>query len=268
MNETETIAIDLLDLDDISPRNIEDALGGGVYLIIGPSGSGKSRVIKSLLFSKRHFIPAVVAVSETEDLNNAYKPHVPQLFIYNKLEKGFVSKLQNRQTIGNQELKNSWLTVVFDDCMNKSTNFGQEDQIALFKTGRHYKMFVLMSCQHSLDLKPAQRDNCAGVFIMKQDNEKNRDKIYLNFASIVPNKKIFDALMDALTSDYSCMYIDTRNPSQNWKDKIRWYKASDLSTYGDWQATSLDVQEYNNDRFDKTYDNIHKKIVEIARNNI
>jgi hypothetical protein len=265
MIENEEIRIGVLDLDTISPKTKEDPLGGAVYLIIGPSGSGKSVLIKDLMFAKRHFIPSCVAVSETEEVNHTYQKHIPPLFIYSKMIPNLMGNIQNRQRISKQNLPNPWLTLVLDDCMNKSSNFTDDDQIALFKISRHFNMYVLISCQHSLDLKPALRDNCAGVFILRHDNEKNREKIYTNFASVIPNRKMFDSLMSELSSDYTAMFIDMRNPSQNWQDKIKWYKARDLSEFGDWSATSLDVQQYNDERYNPDYDDIYLKIAQMPK---
>lgn len=256
-DDDEIVTIPKLDVDEIAPhRDEQKRQDGGVYLIIGASGSGKSRIIKSLAFAKKDFIPLAIVVSETEEINNAYKAHVPALFIYNKNNADIIPRVQTRQVLAKQQLENPWATLILDDCMNKKANFREEAQIALFKTSRHYKLFVLISCQYSFDLKPDLREQCAGFFILRSDNETNRDKIYKNYASIIPNQRLFNMLMDTLTGDYGALFIDNRCSTNNWREKIKWYRAADLSQYGDWQLTSLDVQAYNKDRFDEQYDSI------------
>jgi energy-coupling factor transporter ATP-binding protein EcfA2 len=261
------IEIDRLNVDDIAPEMdpSKRLTGGGIYLIIGPSGSGKSEIVKSLIWAKKSFIPICVAVSESEDINKTYSKIVPELFVYSKLDVEIINNIFARQRLASANLPNPWITVVFDDCMNKRSNFQEDRHIELFKISRHYKMFVLMTCQASFDLKPECRDQAAGYFILKSDNADNRKKIYSTYASIIPTRAEFNALMDQLTADYCCLFINNRVKSQNWKDKVFWFKAYD-NIPSVWNATSKDVLEYNNDRFNTEYDphsymlkNINKK---------
>lgn len=254
--EEEVVRIKPLYLENLIPSDDPSTwkdTGGAIYLIIGESGSGKSRIIQALTFAKKHIIPACVAVSESEVFNSAYKPIIPQLFIYEKNTPDIIERIQARQLIAKKELTNPWLTLILDDCMNKSSNFTGDKQIELFKTSRHQNMYVLISCQYSFDLQPKLRDQCAGFFILRCDNEENRTKIYRNYASIIPNRQLFNTLMDDLTKDYSCLFVNKRSSSQSWQDKVFRYKAPDLSVHNEWSAVSKDVKAYDEERFDKNY---------------
>lgn len=256
MSDEEVYEIKRLDLDNLVPKRDPDtwSTGGGIYLAIGPSGSGKSVILKNMLQAKSEFIPVALVVSETEDVNHTFSPHVPDLFIYSKMSADIISRLQNRQTVASQYLPNAWATLILDDCMNKTSTFREEALISLFKISRHSKLFGVVSCQYSLDLGPVLRDQCAGFFILRNSNEANRDRIYKNFGSIIPNRRLFDALMDKLTTDYCCMYIDNRCRSDNWLDAIYWYQAE--SKLGDWSAVSLDVEAYSTERRDTNYNSL------------
>lgn len=261
------IEVDRLNVDDIAPEldPAKRTSGGGIYLIIGPSGSGKSQIVKSLLWAKKSFIPVCVAISESEDINNTYVKIIPELFVYSKHEVDTIDNIFARQKVAAQNLKNPWISVVFDDCMNKKSNFHEDKCIQLFKISRHYKMYVLMACQASLDLKPECRSQAAGYFILKSDNMENRKKLYSAYASIIPTRAEFNALMDQVTNDYCCLFINNRSQSSNWKDKVFWFKAYD-NIPDKWCATGKDVVAYNEERYDKNYDphsfmlkNINKK---------
>jgi energy-coupling factor transporter ATP-binding protein EcfA2 len=252
----EIIEIPRLEPQNISPfedlkKRKED--GGAIYLVIGPSGSGKSRIISSLLFEKHHFIPLAIAISESETFNNAYEKHIPQLFINEKLTPEKIEDIQNRQLIATDQLVNPWCTMIMDDCMNKTNNLTENIHVNLFKISRHQSLFTLVACQAVTDLKPTFINQCAGYFILRSENNDSRKKIYEKYASVIPDKKLFNALMDKLTSDNGCLFIYKRSTSSNWRDKVFWYKAPDLSCYEDWKAVSNDVIAFNKIRFDEKY---------------
>jgi len=46
--------------------------GGSKIVIIGKPGTGKSTLIKALLYSKRHIFPVGMAMSGSEDTNHAF----------------------------------------------------------------------------------------------------------------------------------------------------------------------------------------------------
>lgn len=258
--EYETIHINKLNLDDLIPHEDPktwDKTGGAIYLIIGPSGSGKSSIIESILVAKSHFIPVAYVISETEEMNNTFKSHVPPLFVADNKISENIDKIQTRQIVAKHNLENPWIVLVLDDCMNKKTNFRSETEISLFKTSRHKNMMVLISCQYTFDLKPDLRQQCAGFFILKSNNDNDRKKIYNDFMSMV-NKNLFEDLMNQLTTDYGCIFVNNRINTLNPLDKIFWFKAPPSSDLQGISCVSKDVQVFNDDRYDPNYDPFKK----------
>lgn len=248
----DVINIKSLNLKQLTPTNKDS--DGAIYLIIGPSGSGKSTIAKSILYEKSSLIPVAVAISETETVNKCYTNHIHPLFIYDELKDSIITDIMNRQTLAlENKLENPFLTVVVDDCMNKKTNMSEDVFQSFFKTSRHYKLLGIITCQYSLDLSPNLREQCAGFFILKTDNDKNRRKIYDNYASIIPTYDMFNSIMDTVTADRGALFINCRSTSDNWNDKIFWYKAEQLPY--DWIAYSKDVERFCSDRYDTHINN-------------
>lgn len=261
MND-QVLNIKKLDLDTIDPVACRDPnkpdtfCQGAVYLIIGMSGSGKSSIIKDIIFHKRHFIPITVAISESELANSSYSKHIPPLFVYEEFDNTIIGKIIARQTLAlrNPETKNPWLTLVLDDCMNTNSNMNDQNSIRLFKMSRHFCMLNLISCQYSVDLKAFARGQSAGYFLLRCDNENDREKLYNLVASVIPSRALFNQLMDTITPNYGALFINNRCTSGNWQDKVSWYSGSDLSEHENWSAVSSIVREYNDARYDKNYD--------------
>ena len=262
VSSTKEVFIKKLNLNKIPPYarpSTWSETGGATYLIVGPSGSGKTRIIENIIFNKREFIPITIAISESESFNKQFEKIISPLFIYESKSNELLTNINNRQLIAKDNIFNPWMCVIFDDCMNQQKNFNSDLEIELFKTSRHKFQVNLISCQYSIDLSPALRTNCAGYFIMRHDNLDNRKKIYQMFAGCIPDFNLFTQIMDECTNNYGCVFIDNRSTSQNWQDKIFWFRASDLQQlYPGWKACSLDVQKFAQDRYDTTYDPIKK----------
>ena len=74
-------------------------------------------------------------------------------------------------------------------------------------------------------MKPVIRTNVDNVFVLRESILKNRESLWRNYAGIIPDFKLFCEIMDALTDDYSALYIHNTGTSNDWRDCVFWYKA-------------------------------------------
>lgn len=216
-----------LDLNVIRPNaeSVKTTMGGSKITIIGKPGSGKSVLIKALLDAKKHLIPAGLVVSGSEDTNKFYSKIFPPLFVYEQFDTAIIESVQKRQKIAKENLPNSWFVLLLDDCMNDVKLFNNPLMMGLIKNSRHWNLLSIFANQYVFDFKPVIRTNLDGVFIFREPNQANREKIYKDFAGIIPTYKLFCQLMDELTTDHTCIYIDNTNTGNDWKECVFWYKA-------------------------------------------
>lgn len=221
------IELQELNLDSIRPTedSIKTSLGGSKICIIGKPGTGKSVLIKDLIYSKKHIIPVGTVISGSEDSNRFYERFFPKLFIYEKYDKNVIQRFVDRQKVAKENLENPWSILILDDCMDDVKVFSDPLMIGLFKNSRHWAMLSIFACQYVFDFKPVIRSNIDGVFIFREPNLTNREKIYKNFASIIPTFKLFSLIMDEITTDFMCLYINNQTTSNNWQDCVFYYKA-------------------------------------------
>ncbi len=227
MSSLKKILLQELNVNMIRPNteSLKSNLGGTKITIIGKPGSGKSMLIKYLLYCKRHIIPAGVVISGSEESNRFYSTMFPKSFIYVKYKKELIENVKQRQKLAKDHLDNSWLVLVMDDCMDDVKIFNDPVMIGLFKNSRHWNLFSIFANQYVFDFKPVIRTNIDGIFIFREPNQTNREKIYKNFASIIPSYKIFCAIMDQITNDYTCIYINNQLHVNDWTECVFWLKA-------------------------------------------
>lgn len=219
------ISIKELDLNMISPASLSD-YNSSKLVIIGKPGTGKTFLIKSLLYNKHTIIPTGIVMSGTEDSNAAYSEIFPPIFIFNGMDTNKIEQFIRRQKVSMQNIpENPWSLLLLDDCADDPKILRTPLFQDIFKNGRHWKMLFILSLQYALDIPPSVRTNVDGVFILRENNLRNRKVLYENYAGIIPDFKLFCDIMDQLTNNYTALYINNTGTSTDWRDCVFWYKA-------------------------------------------
>ena len=216
-----------LDLNIILPCENSHASrtqGGNKIVVIGKPGTGKTTLISSILYSKKHIIPTGMVMSGSEDSNGFYRKLFPSTFVYNEYNEDKIKEFVRRQKIAGQHLENPWSVLLLDDCTDDVKIFNNPLQHGLFKRGRHFSMLYILSLQYAMDVKPVIRTNIDGTFILREPNLKNRKCIWENYASIIPDFTLFCDILDSLP-EYTALYIHSCSKSNIWTDSVFYYKA-------------------------------------------
>lgn len=202
-------------------------IGGFKLCIIGRPGRGKSVLIKDLLYNKMDIIPAAMVICESEENNSFYESFINPLYIHSQYSEDLIARVKERQVLvksQSSQVDNPWMFFVMDDCMGDKSIYSSASMRRFFKNSRHWNVLSLFSCQYVLDFKPEIRACIDGVFIFHDIIASNREKIYKNFASVIPTFNLFCKIMDSLP-EYHCIYIDSFSKSRDWKDYVYYYKA-------------------------------------------
>jgi hypothetical protein len=227
-----------LDLDEIRPRLDQmyespppDGKGGARILILGKSGTGKSTLIENILYNKKKVIPELMVYSGTEDLNHFYEKIISKIFIEYELNEKSIDNYLEHQKVKIDVLpdENTWSALVIDDLTTDPSFFKKEVIQRILKLGRHYKMMFLLVMHYCMDIPISIRNQFDGVFIMREPNAKYRRKIWEQLAGVIPTFNLFNEFMNQLTDDYSCIYIDIINQSNDFQDSVYYYKSTPVT---------------------------------------
>lgn len=224
--------------------------GGFKMVIIGRPFSGKSFLIRYLLYAKKHIFPVGAVMSTTEGANQFYSKIFPPTFIYDKLNRERMSDFKTRQVLARRHLDNPWGVYIFDDVTDDPTELTKPIFMDFFKNGRQWTMWLIIALQYGLDLKPGIRNCIDGCFIFREPNIKSRQTLFENYAGIVGDFSTFCELMDELTEEYHALYIHNRSTSNKLEDCVYFFKAP---TVPDFRFGCQDYWEHSNARYNPEY---------------
>lgn len=224
-----TLQIKKFDMKKIAP----DA----TIAVIAKRGSGKSWVIRDILYQHRD-MPGAILINPTNRLNHFYDKFLPPLYIYDEFNVDIIPKIFKRQEYilkknedrvkRGKKLLDPRLALIMDDCMGDKANWVKEKSVSeLFMNGRHYKLFYLISLQYSMGLGPDLRSNFDYVFLLSDNINTNKKRLYDHYAGVFNSFNEFRDVFEQVTQDFGCMVIDNKSKSSKIQDTIFWYKAVD-----------------------------------------
>lgn len=187
--------------------------------------TGKSTIISSILYAKKHIFPCGFAISGTEDSNGFYQQFFPSTFIYEEYKDDTVENFIKRQKIARKYVKNPWALAIIDDATDNPAVFTKPVQQGMFKNGRHWKMLYLLGLQYCFDIRPNIRTSIDITFILREPALTVREKLWKNFASIIPDFDMFCQIMDQLTDNYTALVILNNVQANDFTDCVFYYKA-------------------------------------------
>ena len=255
-----------------------------VVVMIGKRNTGKSFLIKDLLYYNNHFQLGTV-ISGTESANHFYRAMVPKMFIHDEFTDRVVENVVKRQkhvlkkkdeeerTYGQSSIDpKSFL--ILDDCLYDSSWTKNVNIRALFMNGRHLKMFFIISMQYPLGITPNLRTNIDYVFILRENIVANRKLIYDNYAGMFPTFEVFCQVMDQCTENFECLVINNTTKSNKLEENVFWYKASTHppfkicnQTFWD-MANNMNYDERNEETFDsKSFASKRKHVINVKKMN-
>jgi hypothetical protein len=231
-------------------------------VVLGKRASGKSFLVKDLLYNKQH-IPVGTIISGTEESTGFFSTILPRKFIHNKYDEEIINNVLKRQKILNKKimkdkqmygksLVNPSAFVLMDDCLFDSAWSKSVNIRSIFMNGRHYKIFYILTMQYPLGIPPDLRTNIDYVFIFRENIVSNRERIFKQFAGMFPNFNVFCQVMNSCTENYECLVIDNTSKSNKLEDCCFWYKADThppfrLGCPEMWKDNEVDEKEEDED---------------------
>lgn len=199
---------------------------GAIVGVVGRRGSGKSIIIKDILYSKRNVLPFGVVMSGTEAGNGYFGKFVPEVFVYDDFNGDALEKLLERQKKSAKKGDMKRVFVVLDDLAYDNSIMKKPVLRYIFMNGRHLNIFLMFSSQYVADLgPPAIRANIDVLFVCREAIQANRWRLYNMFFGCFDNFEDFNKVLNACTEDYGVLVLDNTKLSNDPTECVFWWKA-------------------------------------------
>jgi hypothetical protein len=226
-------------IETIRDRCEIDSRKSPMIVVIGKKDTGKSFLVKDILYNTQACFPVGTVISGTEVANEFFQHMVPSKLIHDKYSPDIVMNVIKRQLAiktarnkdkgrgGGDSNVDPRAFLILDDCLYDSTWIREESTRYVFMNGRHIDLMTIITMQYPLGITPNLRTNVDFIFILRETMINNRKRIYDNYAGMFPTFEMFCQFMDQCTENYECLVICNGVQSNRLEDQVFWYKASE-----------------------------------------
>lgn len=196
-----------------------------VCLVIGKRRTGKSTLIRDILFKKRH-LSYGIACNGTEESNRAYAKLMPDMYVYDDYAREAIVSLVSAQ----RESKRTRSTapscfLILDDVGFEKKMSSDKALKQILQNGRHYNMFSILALQYLMSVDVSMRANFDFVFCFAEKNSTILQKLHKNFFDQFDSYGTFESVFKACTANYECLVLDNTSTSAAVEDNIFYFKA-------------------------------------------
>jgi hypothetical protein len=214
-----------------------------VCVCVGARKSGKSILIRDILFNKRKELPAGLVMSHTDHLAHFYDKFIPSILIHKHYDTNQLSKLFQRQE---KALKDQWSNpnafLLLDDVLSDKAWKNDPNMSEIYYNGRHYKLLSILGMQTPMGIPSGLRGQIDYTFIFKTNIESDKKKLFEHYAGCLKTLEVFKIVLDATTEDYHCLVINNNCKSGKLEDCVFYYKAK---MHDDFKMCSNDIWQLN-----------------------
>lgn len=207
-------------------RRIDPNKGPPTIIIIGSRGTGKTYLVEDLMYYFRK-IPAGMIITGSEASSESFSKFFPKSFIYDEVDTDRIEKIAHtQQKLRKKNTPGDYSSLLlFDDCGYDKSITRKKIIKKIFCNGRHLKILLMMTVQYCKDIPPDLRSNADYVFILRENVQESRKKLWKEYAGIIPDFDTFNEIMNVCTDNRGILVVDNTSISNEVTDNIFWYRA-------------------------------------------
>lgn len=196
------------------------------WLVIGPRNTGKSTLVKDLLYTTSDRYDVGMAMTGTSASADSFREFMPRRLVHPEgydfdvadnmmaMVSGLVANDKGREVL-----------FVGDDLAFDQRIYKTRTQKEMHLNGRHNHMTLFNTTQYSTLVPSVCRANVDYVIACRESILANRKRLYDHYFGMFPTFGDFCRVFDQCTRDYKCMVLDKTRINQTPNECIFWYKA-------------------------------------------
>lgn len=194
-------------------------------LILGKRNTGKSVIMRHLMYALRDRLGAALAICPTEGAQGSFGSFIPPSLIHEEYNGAVIENLLTTQRQQWKRGRGTHVMCVLDDCAYDRKTFSSKPLRNIFMNGRHNRVGCILSVQYSLDFPTFLRSNCDYVIACREQILANRERLYKHFFGMFTSFESFSRCFTSCTQDYEVLVLKNDCTSNRLEDCIFFWKA-------------------------------------------
>lgn len=216
----EELDIPMLDAESAIPAD-------AIIVLVGRPGSGKSFLLRDLMYKLRHKFDLVFGMNPTEESSGTLAPFVPPAFIFKDWDENLLHKMSRFQRLkvaSTRHVEKQYyfkheemeilrrfqrLAFVADDIMTESNRLNCNAMRDIFMMHRHRKLFMTVGVQYLIDIPRSARNTIDFTFAFYDPSTVNQQNLKQYIFAVYRSFPDFQHDFRVITSiPRNCMVID------------------------------------------------------------
>ena len=198
-----------------------------IITVIGKRNTGKSTMVKSLLYKLRDRVEFCLCFTPTASSAEAFAQVMPRACVYDKLDMEVIDRLMAYQSdCANRGKRLRSCCVLLDDCSWEAAHFKRPAPTLaqLYRNGRHLAIFVICVLQDGLDYHVGLRGQCDSVFMLREGSLQMRKRLHSAYVPALTLPE-FHSVMDAVTENYGALVVSNTVQKNSPSECLFWWRA-------------------------------------------
>ena len=195
-------------------------------LIVGKRRSGKSTLLRDILYHLRNKVDMAFAMTPTYETTAMFEACMPTSHVFNDYNLEQVTNILNNLKALKEEKKERSTLLVLDDCMYDKKIMRSVEMRKIHMNGRHFNLYFINCVQYLMDIPSEIRSQIDYVFAFKDSIRKNREKLFNYFFGMFNTFHDFELVFNQCTNNYECLVLDASQCDNDISKGIHYYKAN------------------------------------------
>ena len=201
---------------------------GSIITVVGKRNTGKSLIVRELLYKLRDQIDFCVCMTPTASSAHAFSQMMPRACVYDQgLNLEVIDKLMAFQSdCAKRKKRVRSVALVLDDCSWEAKSFRTPAPTLaqLYRNGRHMKITVLTVMQDAMDCSVGLRGQIDCLICLREASAQMRKRLHACWFGVV-SLAGFNAIMDVVTENYGALCYLGTVPKNSPTECLFWYRA-------------------------------------------
>lgn len=180
----------------------------GLVIICGYQGSGKSHLIRYIMYQNRKKFDWGIVFSNTEFVGTSFN-YIDPRFVHSQFNETALVKMKEIHEGLVRGGKKPSGFVIFDDCLF-GTQWKNKEFLSLMTQLRHYGITCILSCQYPQSIPPVFRANAFQVAMFYTQARPALKAMYESYGQMFDNLNDFKKFLNDNTGDHGFVMYNAR----------------------------------------------------------